>query len=143
MIQHSSYRFWESIVLLVARLGLLFALVGGAHVQISNFHTLSAALAQKGFPSSNFFLGASIAIDLGACLLVALGFYTRFAAVILFLFLMVITFVFHMFWDDVGASYISNLRDFSLNMSVASGCLLLWITGPGGFSIDRLRKKKA
>jgi putative oxidoreductase len=69
-----------------------------------------------------------------------LGFYTRPLA---FLFALFALFVLgtalpgHPFWEMGGAERAANLTQFLKNLSIMGGLLLLGITGPGRFSMDR------
>ncbi|CAN5249740.1 DoxX family protein [soil metagenome] len=76
----------------------------------------------------------SIAVLLIGSLLVLLGFKTRLGAILLLLFLVPTTFLFH--WD-----FESNTQIIALykNAGLASALLLLTAFGPGGVSLDAKR----
>jgi putative oxidoreductase len=82
-----------------------------------------------GVPSALFY--PTVAFEIGAGLLVILGFKTRIVAILLAVFCVVSALVFHAdFGDQMQAI------NFLKNLSMAGGFLLLAQVGPGRISLD-------
>src|ERR1700685_4583860 len=74
-------------------LALIFVLSGfGKILQFSGTEQMMAA---RGIPASEALLALSILIELGGGLLIVAGFQARWAALVIFLFLIPVTYVFH------------------------------------------------
>jgi len=76
------------------------------------------------------------AIDLLGGLCVLVGFKTRCASIALIVFVILTLFVAHNFWVMEGATRIGNQVNFYKNLAIIGGLLLIFVHGPGRFSID-------
>ncbi|MGA2409711.1 MAG: DoxX family protein [Candidatus Binataceae bacterium] len=121
-------------------LALIFVLSGfGKILQFSGTEQMMAA---RGIPASEALLVLSILIELGGGLLIVAGFQARWAALVIFLFLIPVTYVFHV----QGYQEAMHQRQLMMvmmqrinilkNMSIEGGLLLLASFGPGRFSVD-------
>lgn len=68
-------------------------------------------------------------IEIAAALMIAFGFGTRFAAVILILFTVAATYYFHPFWAMSGAERDANMINALKNLSLIGGLLVLFVLG--------------
>lgn len=68
-------------------------------------------------------------VEIGSALLIAFGFGTRFAAVILILFTVAATYYFHPFWTMTGAERDANMVNALKNLSLIGGLLILFVLG--------------
>jgi putative oxidoreductase len=82
----------------------------------------------------------AIAVELGLGLLVLVGWQTRWAALAIAVFTVVITFIFHAFWAVPAEQVMVQQQAFFKNIAVVGGLLMLVAFGPGGFSLDAKRK---
>jgi putative oxidoreductase len=80
-----------------------------------------------------------LVVEILGGLAVLAGFYSRFTAWILFLYLIPTTFLFHNFWAFQGADRIDPLIHFEKNLAIMGGLLLLAAFGAGPYSIDSSR----
>lgn len=76
------------------------------------------------------------AIDLLGGLCVLVGFKTRCASIALIIFVVLTLFVAHNFWVMEGAPRIGNQVNFYKNLAIIGGLLLLYVHGPGRYSLD-------
>ena len=74
-----------------------------------------------------FFVGIAIVI----------GFYTRPLALLLALYTLATAVIGHHYWTMLDGERMANMINFYKNISIAGGLLLLCITGPGKYSVDR------
>jgi putative oxidoreductase len=81
------------------------------------------------------------AIDLIAGLCVLVGFKTRWAAAVLFVFVAFTIWLAHPFWTLQGAARNANLAHALKNLSIMGAMMLLMVGGSGRYSIDALRGK--
>jgi len=108
-------------------LGLLFVLEGFS--KISEYDGAGRYMTAFGLPSQ--LLPAAIAVELGAGLLVMIGWHTRLAAIGLAVFCVVAAFVFHTKFGDRN-----QLIHFEKDMALAGAFLIVWAYGAGALSFD-------
>lgn len=88
-------------------------------------------IASKGVPLPEVAAAIAIAVELGLGLMLLAGFKTRWAALGIAVFTLVISFVFHAFWVDPTQAV-----SFYKNMAIAGGLLTIVAWGPGAWSVD-------
>jgi putative oxidoreductase len=81
------------------------------------------------------YLIAAIEVVGGVAVLV--GFLTRWAALGLVIWLILVTYFGHPFWTLDGDARALNLSNFMKNLAIMGGYLMLAISGPGRISVDR------
>jgi putative oxidoreductase len=79
----------------------------------------------------------AVIIELGAGLLLVVGWKARWAAFLLFLFVIPVSLVYHNFWTMEGAQAAMNKIQFLKNVSIMGGMLLVTAFGPGRYSVDQ------
>lgn len=98
----------------------------------------AAQMASRGMFWVPLFLWAAVAVELGGGLSLLLGFKTRLAALMLFLFLIPVTFTFHNFWTYADPTEQKvNMLFFMHNFTLMGGLLYVMTAGPGPLSLDR------
>lgn len=79
----------------------------------------------------------AVALELAGALMLALGLRVRIAAGVLAVFTIVVTVLFHDFWElGPGAIRDAQLVQFTKNCAVLGGLLLLAVHGAGSWSVD-------
>lgn len=114
----------------VNRLGLVLGrilisaifVISGAQ-QVTHFSTGASSMRQAGLPMASVLLAISIAIELGAGLLLLTGFKARYAALLLAAWLVPVTLVFHNFWAYSGAEQHGQAIHFLKNLAILGGLL--------------------
>ncbi|MFP4143792.1 MAG: DoxX family protein [Phycisphaeraceae bacterium] len=87
--------------------------------------------------------GASAFLILGSLSLI-FGFLTRWGAILLLLFLAIITPIFHDFWARPEAEFRNEMIQFLKNISIFGGLMMVVAWGAGAASVDALlRRRKA
>ncbi|GAB3366236.1 hypothetical protein GCM10027431_07920 [Lysobacter rhizosphaerae] len=104
-------------------LGAIFFILGLS--KIFSFAGVAGWMASSGLPFAKPLLVLTIAIEVGAGLLLIMGRHTRLAALVLALFLVPVTLVFHAFWSADAASFQDQLTQFLKNLAIFGGMLLL------------------
>jgi len=75
-------------------------------------------------------------IQLVGGLAILIGFRTRWVAYAFVLYLILVVFFAHNFWDMQGAARGGNMAHFYKNLAIMGGFLLLALQGPGRYSAD-------
>ncbi len=108
--------------------------------KIADWSGTAGYMASKGMPMVSLFLIGAIVFELGGGLSVLLGFKTRTGALVLSIFLIPATLIFHNFWTLDGMEQQMQMAMFMKNFSILGGLLLLMAFGPGPISIDNRQK---
>ncbi|NTV88157.1 MAG: DoxX family protein [Burkholderiaceae bacterium] len=125
---------------LVGRLLLALLFLPAGISKIGGFAGTVGYIGSKGLPMPE--LGAVIAIVvevLGGLALIA-GFGTRAAALVLAVFTLVATVVFHAYWAVPAEMQMVQQLMFFKNIAVVGGLLVLAAFGAGGWSLDAKRQ---
>ena len=104
--------------------------------KISGFEGTVGYIASKGLPLPQLGAIAAIVVELGAGLLIVIGWQARWAATALFLFLIPTTLLFHNFWAYDGSQAQMQQIQFMKNLSIMGGMLYIMAFGAGAFGID-------
>lgn len=102
----------------------------------------SLYMASKGMPMVPFFLYAAAIVEVLAGAFLLLGLKTRIAALILVLFLIPATLIFHDFWNSSPADVAAQMVNFLKNLAIIGGLFYIIGNGAGKFSIDHLINKE-
>jgi putative oxidoreductase len=130
----------KSLAGLVGRILLVLIFLNSGINKIENFEGTAKFMAQYGMPYTSFFLFGAIVLELAGSIFAVLGYYTRFAALLLIVFLIPTTIIFHTNFEDP-----TQIVHLMKNVSMLGGCFVLLGMGPGRFSLDyifRGRSKK-
>ena len=93
-------------------------------------------------PMPGVVIAVAAAVELGCGLAILAGFKTRFAAWLLFLYLLPVTYVFHNFWAVQGQEQQMQMVNFLKNVAIMGGLLVLSVNGAGAYSADGALAKK-
>lgn len=116
-------------------------LLSGYH-KISGFAGVAAAMAAKGMPFAELFLLGAIAFELGGGFMVLLGWHARMGAMLLAVFTVAATLMFHNFWSVEATQYRNQLNHFMKNLAILGGLLYIMASGPGRFSLGHEAKSE-
>lgn len=123
---------------LLARLFIAMLFIPAGLTKIPGFDATAAYMAAKGLPLVTILLVLTILIEAGGGLLILLGWRAREAALILFLFLIPVTVIFHGFWNiEDATARMNEQRAFMKNLAIMGGVLMIAAFGPGPLSLAR------
>jgi putative oxidoreductase len=128
--------------MLLGRLAIATIFILAGVGKFLNYEGTAAYMASKGFSMVPFFLYAAATVEILGGLLLVLGWKTRFGAIILALFLIATTVIFHDFWRERPELVEVQMINFLKNLAIFGGLLYILATGPGSISIDRLCKNR-
>jgi len=122
---------------LIGRIFLAVIFLVSGFGKIGGFAGLIGQIASKGFPLPEAFAAATIAIELGAGLMLVFGWKARWAAFLLAVFTAIVTLFFHNFWAMPEAQRPMQQIQFMKNLAVIGGLMFVMAFGPGRLSIDK------
>ena len=125
-------------LILAARLLLatLFLIFGGR--KLRDFSGTVGQMRQLGVPTPVLAAGVATFMELPVAFAVAVGAFTRPAAVLMFFYTLGTALIGHRYWTMTGEDYVDGMDGFYKNLSIMGGFLLLYVTGPGKYAIDGL-----
>ncbi|MBN9408235.1 MAG: DoxX family protein [Burkholderiales bacterium] len=124
----------EATFALIGRALLALLFIPAGFGKIGGFAGTVGYIASKGIPLPEVAAAIAIVVELGFGILLLIGLQTRWAALGIALFTVIITFIFHPFWA-VPAEQMS----FFKNMAIAGGAFAFAAFGAGRFSVDARR----
>ncbi len=126
-------------VVVIARLllALMFILAGIG--KFTGLEGTAGYIASKGLPMPAVLAFLTALLEVVGGIALAIGFQARIAGLLLALFTLVATFLFHNFWAmPPDQSFVQQLM-FMKNLAVAGGLLLVFSFGAGPASVDARR----
>ena len=129
---------------LIARvlLALMFVLAGFGKL-FGGLEGTAGYIASVGLPMPMVLAVGAGVLELGAGLLLIVGWQARWAALALALFTLVATFIFHAYWALPADQQMMQQLMFMKNLSVVGGLLCVFAFGAGALSLDARRAADA
>ena len=118
--------------LLISRILLVFIFLHAGIGKIQHFADTIGYMQHYNVPLVKVSLIIAIAIEVGLAILIILGFKARYSAIIMMLYLVVITIIFHNILKDP-----QQMINFLKNISILGGLLAIALQGPGKLSFDK------
>lgn len=127
----------KGFAILIGRILLVLIFLNSGIGKVGNFEGTAQYMASHGMPYANYFLVGAIFFELVGSLTVIFGYFARFGALLLLIFLIPTTIIFHTnFVDPMQKIH------FMKNVSMFGGCFILLAAGAGRFSLDYLLRGK-
>jgi putative oxidoreductase len=103
----------------------------------------AASLASRGVPQSSMLAVIGATVEFVGGIMIVTGFRVRPASLLMILFVIVATGISHRYWEyaDTAARRAQESQFFK-NLSILGGFLLLYVCGPGRFSLDTLLRHR-
>lgn len=122
---------------LIGRLLLAPMFLLSGYSKVGGFAGTAGWIASKGLPLPEVLTVAALVVEVGAGLMLVLGWKARWAALALAAFTALASYFFHNFWTLPPAEQMTQQLFFLKNLAVIGGLLLLAGFGPGGWSVDK------
>jgi len=132
----------SDIILLVGRILIGWIFVRSGYGKISDIPAYAATFPARGLPT--FLAYIAVPTECFGGLALMFGFATRYAAMVMVVFMLVATFSSHRYWDfaDAAARRAQD-SNFYKNMAILGGIFFLFACGAGRLSVDAwLRKRR-
>jgi putative oxidoreductase len=124
-------------LLLVARILLVILFVKFGWVKITDFSGTVAYMAKTGAPLPMLAAIIAVVMEVAVAIAIGVGFYARPLAIALAIYTLGTSIIGHHYWNMTGTAEYTNMVNFYKNLSIIGGFLLLSVTGPGKYSLDR------
>jgi putative oxidoreductase len=111
-------------------------LVSGYH-KIVGFAAVSGMMAKAGMPMPDLLLAGAIACEIGGGLMVLLGWHACWGALLLIIFTVPATLMFHNFWAVDAAQYQNQFNHFMKNVAMLGGLVYIMAMGSGPLSLQK------
>ena len=122
---------WKALASLIGRILLALIFLKSGIGKIGDFTGTAQHMANHGMPIASFFLVGAIFFELVGSITVIFGYFTRVGALLLIIFLIPTTLIFHNIWVDPKM-----MVHFMKNLSMLGGLFILLTAGGGRFSLD-------
>jgi putative oxidoreductase len=127
----------KGFAILIGRILLVLIFLNSGIGKVGNFEGTAQYMAKFGMSNTTLFLLGAIVFELLGSITVILGYFTRFGALLILIFLVPTTLIFHTNFADP-----MQMIQFMKNVSMFGGCLLLLSAGGGRFSLDYILGSK-
>ena len=135
MDRNGAWRY--GLVPFVARLFLVAEFVVALNGKITGWSGQAAYMRSHGLPFITPLLAIALAIELLGSICLVVGFQTRIAAAVMFVYLGIVSTTLHNFWRMTGRAADANVTEFFKNLGMMGGLLLLAAYGPGRWAVQR------
>lgn len=127
-----------SLLLMLGRICLaIIFLLAGIGKFLNPTETI-AYMTAKGMSMPHLFLYAAAIVEIIGATSLIFGFKTRIGALVLLLFLIPTSVIFHNFWEVSAEASKGEMINFLKNLAIFGGLLYTVAIGPGKFSFDEL-----
>lgn len=126
------------ITALVARIALSAIFLISGFSKLSDPAAAVGYMEKMGVPESGTLVYVAGMAELLGGLAILFGFLTRVGAIGLVAFLVVTTYFFHDFWNLSGAEAKTQMVQFTKNLALMGGLLMLVASGAGRYSLDAI-----
>ena len=117
--------------LLLATLFLIFG-----YRKLRDYSGTVSQMVRLGVPIPVLAAAVATFMELPVAFAVAVGAFARPSALLMFFYTLGTALIGHRYWTITGADRVASMDGFYKNLSIMGGFLLLYITGPGKYSID-------
>ena len=121
---------------LLGRILLALLFIPAGFGKIAGFAGTTAYIASKGVPLPELATAIAIGVELGLGMLLLIGLQTRWAALGIALFTLVITFIFHNYWGVPAEQVMMQKMQFFKNLAIVGGLYAIVASGAGAWSLD-------
>ncbi|HEY4067262.1 MAG TPA: DoxX family protein [Burkholderiaceae bacterium] len=127
---------FQNPLALLGRILLSLMFITAGYGKLTHFDGTAGYIAAHGLPMPPLLTALTICVELLGGLAILLGFWTRYAAIVLAGFSILAGIFFHNYWA-LPADQVANMQiHFWKNVSIAGGFVSLAAFGAGAFSID-------
>lgn len=127
----------SDVLALLGRVLLAAVFVYSGLGKLTGFQGAVGYIASAGLPMPQVLAVASIIVEFIGGLALLIGFRARWAALVFVLFIIVITPIFHNFWSGAAAGAMNQQINFTKNIAIIGGMLMVMAFGPGRYSVDK------
>lgn len=116
--------------MLIARVLISLIFIVLAYAKFTNMDGVVSYVASQSLPAPELLAWSGAIIEMVAGIAILLGVYTRWAAMVLAIYLVIVTIIFH---RDIGDQ--NQLQQFLKNLAIIGGLFMLKLFGGGKLSL--------
>lgn len=136
-MRYFSINKYSNVILLVSRILLMLLFVIFGLEKLTGFKNTVTFLTYINSPFPILTAIIAVVMEFFVGMAILAGFYTRPLTLIMAAYTLATALICHDFWTMGGEVYYANEIHFYKNMAIAGGLILLALTGPGNYSLDR------
>lgn len=125
------------LLLLIARIALVALFFIFGLPKLTGFSGTVQYMTMLNTPAPTLAAAIAVAMEVLGPILIAIGFFTRPVALLFAVYTLATGFIGHPYWTETGDAVQPDMINFWKNVSIAAAFILLVVTGPGRFSLDR------
>jgi putative oxidoreductase len=135
--------FQSDPMMLIGRilLGGIFVISG--YGKLMGLAAFAASLEKNGVPFVSVLAPLGAAVEFFGGLAIVLGIEVRYGALLMVAFVIVATLISHRFWEFEGTARRAQEVNFSKNVAIIGGFLLVNAAGGGRYALERLWRRRA
>jgi len=126
-------------MLLLGRLLMSVIFIASGLGKLTHFGPTAQGMAEMKIPLATVALVITLCIEIGGGLMVLTGFGARYAALVMFLWLIPVTLVYHHFWGIPAEQQMMQQINFLKNVAIMGGLLILAYASPGKTAVSAPR----
>ena len=127
---------------LIGRVLLALLFIPAGFSKLTGFAGTVGYIASKDVPMPELAAAVGVGVELGLGFLLLVGFQTRWTALGMALFTVVISCIFHNFWGVPAEQVMAQSQQFFKNMAIVGGLLTVAAWGAGAWSVDGARQRR-
>jgi putative oxidoreductase len=136
-MRYTLFEHRKDELILLARVLLMALFVIFGWSKLMGFAGTVGYMTAEGVPLPTVAAIIAVVMEFFVGIAIVIGFYTRPLALLLALYTLATAVIGHHYWTMPDAERMANMINFYKNLSIAGGLLLLCVTGPGKYSVDR------
>ena len=122
---------------LIGRILMALIFLKSGFGKVANFAATAGYMASEGMPMAEALLVGAIVFELAGALMLVIGWKMRWGALLLVVFMIPTTLIFHNFWAVDAAQYQNQLNHFMKNVAMIGGLLYMMAFGAGPLSLEQ------
>ena len=134
---------WGNALWLLGRILLAAIFVQSGFGKLMNIDGFATMLGHAGVPMSSILAPIGAVIEFGGGLAILLGIGTRYAALLLIVFVIAATAIEHRFWTYPPEQQSAQMVQFAKNVAIIGGFLCVFVTGGGHYSLERWWRRRS
>lgn len=131
---------WTDFLLLVGRVLIGWIFVSSGWRKLMDIPAFVKTMPNRGLPDFLGYVAPPVEFIGGLCLIAGLA--TRYAALVMLLFVIIATFSSHAYWTFPQAQQGNQIAHFWKNMSIKGGLVFLFVIGAGRYALDWMLAKR-
>lgn len=143
MYRNSETDNFGDMMALLGRILMVVLFVWSGWGKLTNFSGTVGYITKANVPMPEVAAAVGIVVELVLALMLLIGWQTRWVALGIAIYTLVVTPIFHAYWSMPQAQQYGQMLNFYKNLSIAGGLLAFVAFGPGRFSVDARTAQRA